>query len=48
MTPKLGSQTVTIHILPNISKSNDNQKMKFGQLTEYNKVNIVLQRSYRK
>ena len=37
MTSKPGEQTNTIHILPNISKSKDNQAMKFGQLIEYNK-----------
>ena len=26
------SQTIAIHILPNISRSKDNQIMKFGQL----------------
>ena len=26
---------ITIHILPNISRSNDNQAMKFGQLIAY-------------
>ena len=38
MTSLLGSQTIAIHILPNISKSN--QTMKFGQLIQYNKRNI--------
>ena len=32
-----GLETVTIHILPNISQSKGNQTMKFGQLIEYNK-----------
>ena len=35
-----GLQTIAIQILPNISQSNGNQAMKFGQLTEYNKRNI--------
>ena len=35
-----GLQTIAIQILPNISQSNGNQTMKFGQLTEYNKRNI--------
>ena len=42
-----GEQTVTIHILPNISRSKDNQTMKFGQLIEYNN-NTFLQKSCRK
>ena len=28
--------TIQIHILPNTSRSKDNQTMKFGQLIEYN------------
>ena len=36
-------QTIIIHILPNISKSKDNQPMKFGQLIECNLRNIFLQ-----
>ena len=34
-----------IHILPNISQSKGNQTMKIGQLIEYNKRNIFLQKS---
>ena len=41
-------QTIAIHILPNISKSKGNQKMKFSQLIEYNKKNIFLQKLCRK
>ena len=37
------SQTIAINILPNISQSEGNQIMKFGQLIEYNKINIFLQ-----
>ena len=37
MTSQPGEQTITIHILHNISWSKSNQAMKFGQLTEYNK-----------
>ena len=40
MTSQHGLQTITIHILLNISQSKGNQTMKFGQLTEYNKRNI--------
>ena len=42
MTSHLGLQTIAIHILPNISHSKGNQTMKFGQLIEYNKINIFL------
>ena len=30
MISKLGKQTVATHVFPNISRSNDNQMMKFG------------------
>ena len=40
MTSQPGEQTVTIHLLPNISQSKDNQAMKFGQLTEYKETNF--------
>ena len=33
MTSQPGKQTITIHILPNISQSKSNQIMKYGQLT---------------
>ena len=39
-------QTITIHILLNISRSNNNQAMKFGQLIEYNMRNIFLDKLY--
>ena len=32
MTSKTGQQIITIHMLPNISRSKGNQAMKFGQL----------------
>ena len=32
------SQSITIHILPNISRIKGNQTMKFGRLIEYNKI----------
>ena len=41
-------QTIAIHILPNISQSKCNKTMKFGQLIEYNKGNIFLQKLFRK
>ena len=42
MTSQPGKQAITIHILPNISRSKDNHTMKFGQLIEYNKRNSFL------
>ena len=48
MTSQTGNQTITTHILPNISQSKSNQIMKFDQLTGYNKRNIFLQKSCRK
>ena len=42
MTSKPGSQTIAIHILPNISQNKSTPKMKFDQLIEYNKRNIFL------
>ena len=40
--------TITIHILPNISRIKGNQTLKFGQVIEYNNGNIFLQKSCRK
>ena len=48
MTSQPGLQTIAIYILPNISQIKGNQKMKFGQLIEYNKRNIFLQKLYGK
>ena len=48
MTLQPGKQTIAIHILPYISRSKDNQTMKFGQLIEYNMRNIFLEKSYTK
>ena len=42
MSSQPGLQITTIHILPNISQSKDNQTMKLGQLIEYNKRNNFL------
>ena len=44
MTSQPGLQTISIHILPNISQGKGNQKMEFGQLIEYNKRNIFVQK----
>ena len=35
MTSQLGKQTVTVNILRSISRSKDNQTMRYGQLIEY-------------
>ena len=48
MTSQPVLQTIAIHILHNISQSKGNQTMKFGQLIEYNKINIFLQKLCRK
>ena len=37
-----------MHILANISRSKDYQRMRFGQLIEYNIRNIFLEKSYTK
>ena len=42
MTSQSEKQTFTIHIFLNISKSKDNQTMKFGKLIEYNVINTFL------
>ena len=44
MTSQPGLQTVAIHILPNISQSKVNQTIKLGQLIEYKKRNIFLEK----
>ena len=48
MTSQPGKQTIAIHILPNISRSEGNQSMKTGQLIEYNMRNIFLEKPYTK
>ena len=48
MTLEPGKQTIAIHILPIISRSKDNQTMKFGQLIEYNMRNFFLVKPYTK
>ena len=45
MVSQPGKQTIVIHILPNISRS---QEIKFGQLIEYKVTNIFLENSYTK
>ena len=48
MTSKTVQQIITIHILPNISRSKGNLAMKFGQLIRYSVRNTFLQKSCRK
>ena len=42
MTSQSGFQTITIHILSDISQSKGNQTMKLDGLIEYNEINIFL------
>ena len=42
MTSQTGQQAIAVHIFPNISRRKRNQKMKFGQLIEYNMRNILM------
>ena len=44
MTSQAGLQTIAKHIFSNISQSKGNQTMKSGQLKEYNKGDIFLQK----
>ena len=48
MTSKPDLQTIAINILPNISRSKDNQTIKFGQLVEYDMTNTFLHKLWRK
>ena len=48
MTSHPGLQTIAIHILPITSQRKENQAMKFGQLIEYKKRNIFLQKLWEK
>ena len=48
MTSQLSKLATAIHILPNISRSKDNQTMKSGQLIECNIKNIFVEKSYTK
>ena len=44
MTSQTGQKLITMHIFPNMSRSRDSQKMKFGQLIKCNARNIFLQK----
>ena len=48
MTSQPGKEIIAIHILASISRSKGNQRVKFGQLIEYNMRNIILKKSYPK
>ena len=48
MTSQSSKQTIAIHILLNISRSKDNQAMKFGQLIKYNMRKVFLEKSHTK
>ena len=48
MMSQPGKQTITMRILLNISRSNGNQTMKFGQLIEYNFRSIFVEKWYTK
>ena len=41
MTSQPGKRIIEMHILTNISRSKDNQTMKFGQLVEYNMLYFI-------
>ena len=44
MTSQPAKQTITTHLLPNISQSKGSETMKFGQLLEHNIRNIFSKR----
>ena len=48
MTSQTGTQVITTHILLNISRSKNNQTIKFGQLTEHNMRNALLENWYKR
>ena len=48
MTSLAGQQIITIHLLPNVSRSKGKQTTIFCQLIEYNMRNNVLEKSYTK
>ena len=48
MTSETEQQIITIHTLPNISRTKGNQSIKFGQLIKCNERNIFLNKSCRK
>ena len=44
MMSQTGQQIITIHILPNISRSKRNFTMKFGQIIKYSMRNIFIKK----
>ena len=48
MASQTGQQIIIIQILLDISQIKRNQTMKFGQSIDYNKRNILLEKSYTK
>ena len=44
MTSQPGKQTITMYILPKISRSKGNQTMKSGRLIEYDMRNVFLEK----
>ena len=48
MISQTGQEIITIHIMPNISRSKGNQIMKFGQLKEYNMASIIFLKNHTK
>ena len=46
MTSQPGKRIIAIHIMPDISRSKENRRMKFGQFIEYKMRNIFLEKSY--
>ena len=45
MTSQPGQQTITMQVLPNISRSKGSQTVKAGEWIEYNMRNIFLEKS---
>ena len=48
MVSEPGEQTITIHMLPNISRSKSSQGMKCSWLIKHNMRNIFYEKSYAK
>ena len=44
MTSRNGQKIITIHILPNISRSKGNPTMKFGQIIKYSIRHIFVKK----
>ena len=47
VTSQTGKKTITINILPDVSKSKGNQTMRLSQLIEYYVRNIFEEKSFR-